>query len=66
MWGGGCVVQIAPDGALLQTVMLPAPHVSSACMDDGGRLWVSTSRMRLSRQQLADAPGSGGLFVITF
>lgn len=66
MWGGGCVVQIAPDGALLQTVKLPVPHVSSACMDDGGRLWVSTSRMRLSHQQLADAPGSGGLFVITF
>ena len=65
MWGGGCVVQIAADGALLQTVKLPAPHVSSACVDPGGRVWASTSRMRLSEQQLSDAPASGGLFSIT-
>jgi Entner-Doudoroff aldolase len=65
MWGGGCVVQIAPDGALLQTVKVPAPHVSSVCIDPYGQLWVSTSRMRLSEQQLADAPASGGVFTIT-
>lgn len=64
MWGGGRVVQIAPDGALLQTVKIPAPHVSSVCIDPEGRLWVSTSRMRLSEQQLSDAPGSGALFII--
>lgn len=66
MWGGASVVQIAPDGALLQTIPLAAPHVSSVCLDVDGRLWASTSRMRLSARQLADAPDSGALFLITF
>lgn len=63
MWGGGCVVQIAPDGALLRTVKLPSPHVSSAHIDPQGRLWVTTSRMRLSEQQLSDTPAAGALFL---
>lgn len=64
MWGGACVVQIAPGGALLSTIAVAAPHVSSVAIDDAGRLWVSTSRMRLSERQLAEAPGSGALFMI--
>lgn len=64
MWGGGCVVQLAPDGALLQQLRLPAPNVSSLCFAPGGKLYVTTSRMRLGPRQLADAPGSGGLFLI--
>jgi Entner-Doudoroff aldolase len=64
MWGGACVVRIAPDGALLQTVRVPAPHVSSACFDPAGTLYVTTSRMRLGPRQLADAPGSGAMFAI--
>lgn len=64
MWGGGCVLQLAPDGAALQQVRIPAPHVSSLCFAPGGRLFVTSSRMRLGPRQLADAPGSGGLFVI--
>jgi Entner-Doudoroff aldolase len=64
MWGGGCVVQLAPGGEWLQTVRLPAPHVSSACFGPRGTLYVTTSRMRLGPRQLADAPGSGGLFAI--
>jgi len=64
MWGGGCVVQLAPDGALLQQLKVPAPHVSSLCFGVTGTLFVSTSRMRLGPRQLADAPGSGGLFAI--
>jgi Entner-Doudoroff aldolase len=65
MWGGGCVVQINTQGALIQTVNIPAPHVSSVCIAQDNRLWVSTSRMRLSDQQLANAPSSGGVFVVT-
>jgi Entner-Doudoroff aldolase len=64
MWGGGCVVQLAPGGEWLQTVRIPAPHVSSACFGPQGTLFVTTSRMRLGPRQLADAPGSGGLFAI--
>lgn len=64
MWGGSCVVQIAPGGALLQQIPVPAPHVSSLCFGPGGTLFVSTSRMRLGPRQLADAPASGGLFAM--
>lgn len=63
MWGGGGVVQIGGDGALLRTIDVPAPHVSSLCLA-GTTLFVTTSRMRLSPQQLAAFPGSGGLFAI--
>jgi len=66
MWGGACVVRIAADGALLQSIQLPAPHVSSVCLSPDGRLWATTSRMRLSEQQLDANPGSGAVFCITF
>jgi Entner-Doudoroff aldolase len=64
MWGGGCVVEIGRDGAVLRVIDLPAPHVSSLCFAAGETLHVTTSRMRLSPRQLADHPGSGGLFAI--
>lgn len=64
MWGGGCVAEIAADGATLRLVELPAPHVSSLCFAGSGRLLVTTSRMRLSPRALAEHPGSGGLFEI--
>jgi xylono-1,5-lactonase len=64
MWGGGCVVQLAGDGAFLRKIALPAPHVSSLCFSSPKRLLVTTSRMRLSPQALSDHPGSGGLFEI--
>lgn len=64
MWGGGCVVQLAPDGACLRRIAVPAPHVSSLCFAAPDRLFVTTSRMRLSPQALADHPGSGALFEI--
>ena len=64
MWGGGCVAQLAADGAFLRKVALPAPHVSSLCFASANRLLVTTSRMRLSPQALRDHPDSGGLFEI--
>lgn len=64
MWGGGCVAEIASDGATLRSVTVPARHVSSLCFAGEDRLLVSTSRMRLSPQALADQPQSGGLFEI--
>lgn len=64
MWGGGCVVQLAADGALLQLLRVAAPHVSSVCFDGTGTLFITTSRMRLGPRHLADAPASGGLFAI--
>jgi len=65
MWGGGCVVQLASDGATVRQISVPAPHVSSLCFTSSKRLFVTTSRMRLSPQALTDHPGSGALFEIT-
>lgn len=64
MWGGSCVVAIGLDGALLGTVAVPAPHVSSLCVDDDGVLLVATSRMRLNPDQLASSPLSGSLIAL--
>jgi Entner-Doudoroff aldolase len=64
MWGGARVLRLAPDGAPIQSVKVPAPHVSSLCFDDAGTLYVTTSRMRMGPRQLVDAPGAGGVFAI--
>jgi len=64
MWGGGCVVQLARDGAPLRRIGLPAPHVSSLCFAAANRLLVTTSRMRMSPQALREYSSSGGLFEI--
>ena len=64
MWGGGSVVEIAPNGATLRQIDIPAPHVSSVCVAPDRRLIVSTSRMRLSPQALDRYPHSGGLFEV--
>lgn len=63
MWGGGSAVQLAPDGALLRIVPLPVTQVSSTAIGPGGDVFISSSRMRLSPQQLALETGAGGLFV---
>jgi Entner-Doudoroff aldolase len=63
MWGGGCVAELAPDGALLRSIPLPTPNLSSAALA-GDTLYVTSSRMRLSPGQLETWPASGGLFAI--
>lgn len=63
MWGGGCVAELAPDGALLRTIPVPASNLSSTALS-GDKLYVTSSRMRLSPAQLDTFPASGGLFVI--
>ncbi len=64
MWGGSCVTQLDADGAWLRSIVLPAPQVSSLCFATPQRLLITTSRMRLSPQQLREWPASGGLFEI--
>jgi len=62
MWGAGEVVRIAPNGACVQRVRVPAPHVGSVCIGADGALYVTTARARLSEETLAASSGSGGLF----
>lgn len=63
MWGGGCVAELAPDGAMLRSIPVPAPNPSSTALA-GDTLYVTSSRMRLSPAQLETFPASGGLFAI--
>ncbi|WHU05234.1 SMP-30/gluconolactonase/LRE family protein [Sphingomonas sp. NIBR02145] len=63
MWGGGCIAELAPDGAMLRSIPVPAPNLSSAALA-GDTLYVTSSRMRLSPAQLEAFPASGGLFAI--
>jgi sugar lactone lactonase YvrE len=62
MWGGGCIVRVAANGAVDEVVSIPAPHVGSLCFDRHGEAYVSTSRARLSDAMLQESPGSGGLY----
>lgn len=64
MWGGGCIVRLAANGAVDEVVSIPAPHVGSLCFDGHGEAYVSTSRARLSDAMLLESPGSGGLFCV--
>ncbi|WP_371574214.1 SMP-30/gluconolactonase/LRE family protein [Streptomyces sp. NBC_01314] len=45
MWGAGTVRRYHPDGHLLHTLTVPAPHPTSVCLHPGGnRLYVTTAR----------------------
>lgn len=64
MWGAGRLLRLSPEGAVEEQITLPAPHVGSVCSLPDSRLAVSTARMRLSSEQLQDAPSSGALLLI--
>jgi len=66
-WAGGNVSRWNPEnGKLLETVIVPAPHVTSCCF--GGEnldtLFITTARKGLNAQQLKDNPQSGGIFFV--
>lgn len=63
-WGGR-VQRIMPDGAAGLTVTVEAPQVTCACFGgpDLDRLYITTARERMSEEDVAEAPLSGGLFV---
>ncbi len=64
-WGGSCVARWNPaTGELLETVAVPAPHVTSCTF--GGKnlqtLFITTAREGLTDQQLSEFPLSGSVF----
>jgi sugar lactone lactonase YvrE len=65
-WGGARVTQRDGEGRVLQTIALPAPHVTNVAFGGHGLndLYITTARAGLSPQQLAAAPRSGGLFCV--
>ena len=63
VWGG-CLVRIAPDGAVAQTIALPtkAPTCVTLGGRDGQTLYATTLRVMHTDDELRAAPFAGGLF----
>jgi sugar lactone lactonase YvrE len=65
-WGGWCVRRFSgADGTLLEELAVPAAHVSACGFGgpDRDRLFVTTARVELSEEELAEQPHAGSVFV---
>jgi len=66
LWDGWQVIRLAPDGREDRAIALPVPRPTS-CMFGGpglDTLYVTSARLRLSAETLAEAPLSGGLLAL--
>lgn len=65
-WDGWCVTRYDPGGKVERVINLPIPRPTSCIFggDDLSTLFVTTARIRLSAQQLKEAPLSGGIFAV--
>ena len=66
LWDGWRLARYAPDGRLDREIDMPVPRPSSCCFGgaDLKTLYITSARVRLSRQDLEAAPLSGGLFAL--
>ncbi|WP_418357806.1 SMP-30/gluconolactonase/LRE family protein [Shewanella basaltis] len=64
-WGDHSVVRYNPDGEIVEKLVIPAVQPSSVAIGGPNLDWliVTTSRITLSPQQLADYPLSGNVFI---
>ena len=60
------MTRYAPDGKVDRVINLPVPRPTSCIFGgpDLSTLYVTSARIRLSAQQLAEAPLSGSVFAI--
>jgi sugar lactone lactonase YvrE/DNA-binding IclR family transcriptional regulator len=65
-WDGWCVTRYDPDGKVERVINLPVPRPTSCAFGgaDLGTLFITSARIRLSAQQLAEAPLSGSVFAL--
>ncbi len=66
-WDGWCVTRYDPNGKADRVINLPVPRPTSCAFGgpDLSTLYVTSARIRLTAQQLADAPLSGSVFAIS-
>lgn len=66
MWDGWAIRRYAPDAVLERKIDVPVPRPTSCCFGgpDLRTLFVTTARIRLSAQQLSDAPLSGCVLAV--
>jgi sugar lactone lactonase YvrE len=66
IWGAGQVRRYSPDGTLIRTIEVPAPHTT--CVAFAGpelaTMVITTATKDLSPEQLAEYPLSGRLFTV--
>ncbi|MGQ7847655.1 SMP-30/gluconolactonase/LRE family protein [Granulosicoccus sp. 3-233] len=65
-WDGACVIRYAPDGSIDRIVRVPVHRPTSCAFGgkNGSTLFVTSARVGLSDDQLAEAPLSGSVFAI--
>ncbi len=65
-WDGWCITRYDPAGRVDRVINLPVPRPTSCAFGgpDLTTLYVTSARIRLSVQQLAEAPLSGSVFAI--
>lgn len=63
-FSAGCVVRIAPSGAIERTIEVPVPNVAGICFGggDGRTLFITSLRVRMTEEDLVRFPHAGGLF----
>jgi L-arabinonolactonase len=63
-WEGGCVIRFAPDGNIDRIIKVPASRVTCCAFGgpDLGTLYITTSRLHLTAEELTVQPQAGGLF----
>lgn len=66
-WDGWCVTRYDPKGRVDRVINLPVPRPTSCAFGghDLSTLYVTSARIRLSAQQLAEAPLSGSVFAVS-
>lgn len=67
LYGEGEIVRWATDGAIAQSLSVPAPNVTSVAFGGPGRdtLFVGTAREQLTEDALVAAPLSGAIFAFS-
>jgi sugar lactone lactonase YvrE len=66
MWGGGEVRRYAPDGGLIHAWPLPVSQPTACCFvgRDAGTLIITSARLDLPAEALADQPAAGRVMAI--
>ncbi|MBA1158371.1 SMP-30/gluconolactonase/LRE family protein [Microvirga mediterraneensis] len=65
-WDGWRIIRYAPDGTVDRTISVPVPRPTSCTFGgpDLSTLYITSARIRLSSQQLQEAPLSGSVFAL--
>jgi sugar lactone lactonase YvrE len=66
LFGGGALRRYSPDGRLDEHIALPVPHPTCPAFggEDLSTIFLTTTRHRLTRQELADMPDAGSVFAL--